>query len=106
MVKKTGSLTIEALAQAASNTLLAHIVSLAFLMVVTRKITQAYQKVRGGAVRWLLRVARDSGRFAWAGTDSRAGLICNSTNQRTTLTLSFLPPSPSVSPPLYLTTAG
>lgn len=45
MVKKTGSLTIEALAQAASNTLLAHLVSLAFLMVVTRKITQAYQKV-------------------------------------------------------------
>ena len=45
MVKKTGSLTLEALAQAASNTLLAHLVSLAFLMVVTRKITQAYQKL-------------------------------------------------------------
>lgn len=45
MLKKEGSLTIEALAQAASNTLLAHIVSLAFLVVLTRKITQAYQKV-------------------------------------------------------------
>jgi hypothetical protein len=45
MVKKTGSLTIEALAQAASNTLLAHLVSLAFLFVMTRKITQAYQKL-------------------------------------------------------------
>jgi hypothetical protein len=46
MLKKTGSLALEALAQAASNTLLAHIVSLAFLMVMTKKITQAYQKVR------------------------------------------------------------
>jgi hypothetical protein len=55
MVSKSGSLSTEALCQAASNTLLAHIVSLAFLMVVTRKITQAYQKVR--AVR-----AGDAGR--------------------------------------------
>ncbi|KAI8467411.1 MAG: hypothetical protein J3K34DRAFT_430572, partial [Monoraphidium minutum] len=44
MVSKNGNLALEALCQAASNTLLAHTVSLAFLFVMTRKITQAYQK--------------------------------------------------------------
>jgi hypothetical protein len=45
MLKKSGSLALEALTQAASNTLLAHLVSLAFLMVMIKKITQAYQKL-------------------------------------------------------------
>ncbi len=34
------------LLQAAANTLLAHLVSLAFLVFMTRKVTDAYKKVR------------------------------------------------------------
>jgi hypothetical protein len=45
MVSAKSSFSIEVLTQAASNTLAAHLVSLAFLTVLIRKITQAYQKV-------------------------------------------------------------
>ncbi|KIZ07923.1 hypothetical protein MNEG_0040 [Monoraphidium neglectum] len=45
MVSAKSSFSIEVLTQAASNTLAAHLVSLAFLTVLIRKITQAYQKL-------------------------------------------------------------
>ena len=51
MMKSKGSLALEALAQAAGNVVLAHLVSLAFLLVMTRKIVQAYQKARNAPSR-------------------------------------------------------
>jgi hypothetical protein len=46
-VQSQSSFATEALAQAAGNVVLAHLVSLAFLTVLTRKIVGAYEKVRG-----------------------------------------------------------
>jgi hypothetical protein len=51
MIRDKASFALESMAQAASNTLLAHIVSLAFLTVATRKITAAFGGVRRPAGR-------------------------------------------------------
>uniref|UniRef100_A0A383VGL2 Uncharacterized protein n=1 Tax=Tetradesmus obliquus TaxID=3088 RepID=A0A383VGL2_TETOB len=45
MTKAAGSLGLAALAQASTNTLLAHLVSIVFLTFMIRKITAAYQRV-------------------------------------------------------------
>ncbi|KAI8466849.1 MAG: hypothetical protein J3K34DRAFT_432213 [Monoraphidium minutum] len=45
MMKSQSSFTLEALAQASGNVVLAHLVSLAFLSIMTRKIVQAYEKL-------------------------------------------------------------
>eukprot|EP00878_Enallax_costatus_P001419 GHUV01001569.1.p1 GENE.GHUV01001569.1~~GHUV01001569.1.p1 ORF type:complete len:259 (+),score=78.83 GHUV01001569.1:88-864(+) len=45
MTKQASGLAIQALAQASTNTLLAHLVSIVFLTFMIRKITAAYQRV-------------------------------------------------------------
>eukprot|EP00882_Tetradesmus_deserticola_P003701 GHRQ01003915.1.p1 GENE.GHRQ01003915.1~~GHRQ01003915.1.p1 ORF type:complete len:181 (+),score=73.56 GHRQ01003915.1:902-1444(+) len=45
MTKSAGGLGLAALAQASTNTLLAHLVSVVFLTFMIRKITAAYQRV-------------------------------------------------------------
>ena len=42
---QTQSLGVEALAQASANTLFAHIISLIFLTLMIRKVTDAYKKL-------------------------------------------------------------